>query len=158
MDSINERDIDFIKGKKRVLGELLRIGKIEPGKLINYAEFLDFHSLYKYLTNEREFAEMLEISTDALHRMKNGGKARVLRSIQSELEKIREKQKTDPQGACIEMLKKYKELGFEKGQALRNTEEILRISPKEILKVMQDYQAKQKKVEVVANEGIAFGE
>lgn len=148
MDSINERDIDFIKGKKRVLGELLRIGKIEPGKLINYAEFLDFHSLYKYLTNERGFAEMLEIGTVDLRRMKNGGKARVLRSVQNGLKRIKEKQKIDPQGACIEMLNKYKELGFEREQALRNTEEMLGISPEVLLKIMQDYQAKQKEEEI----------
>lgn len=157
MDSINERDIEFIKGKKRVLGELLRIGKIEPGKLMNYEEFLDFHSLYKYLTNENGFAEILEIKVVDLHRMKHGGRARVLKSVQKELERIKEKQKVDPQGACIEMLNKYIELGLEKGKALQKTEETLEITPEELLKAMQDYQLDQKKVEAEQNEGISIG-
>lgn len=158
MECIGEKDIEFIKEKKRVLEELLRSEQIELGQLINYAQFSNLYAPYKYAMNEREFAETLEITGSGFYGMKHGGKVGVLKNTQKELERIKEKQEIDAQGACIEMLNKYSELGFEREQALRNTEEMLGISPKEMLKIMQDYQAKQKKVEVVANEGIAFGE
>ena len=55
------------------------------------------------------------------------------------------------------MLNKYKELGLEKAQAIKETEEMLGISPELLLKAMKDYEAEQKKREAVQNEGVAIG-
>lgn len=107
--------------------------------------------------NEKEFAEMLGISTEDHYRMKHGGKARILKGIQSELVRIKEKPKIDPQGACVEMLNKCNKLGLTSRQAIKNTEEMLGISPEEMLEIMQDYQAEQKEIKAVANEGATIG-
>ena len=54
------------------------------------------------------------------------------------------------------MLTRYNELGLVKKQALKYTGEILEIELEEILKAMQDYQAKQK--EKKQKQGVAIGE
>ncbi len=92
----------------------------------------------------------------------SGERARILKSrinefIQEEIKEIKELQKTNPNGACIKLLARYKELELPKTQAIKNAEEILGISPEEMLKIMKDYQAEQKKREAVQNEGVAIG-
>lgn len=136
---------------------MLKGGLIKPGQLIDYEQFSNLHELYKYLMNEKEFAVALEITTERLWGIKNGGRTRILKGVQGELVRIKGMQKTDLGKACIEMLNKYKELGLEKAQAIKETEEMLGISPEVLLKAMKDYEAEQKKREAVQNEGVAIG-
>ena len=157
MDSINERNVDFINGKKRVLGELLTNGLIEPGQYMNYEQFLRLYSSYKYLMNEQEFAETLEINIGRLWRIKKGAKTKILKSIQADLERINNIRETDLKKACIEMLNKYNKLGISKKQAIEKTVIVLGISPEVLLKIMQDYQAEQKRVKVTQNRGVILG-
>ena len=95
MNSINEKDIDFAKKKKRIIEELLKGGLIKPGQLIDYEQFSNLHELYKYLMNEKEFAVALEITTERLWGIKNGGRTRILKGVQGELVRIKGMQKTD---------------------------------------------------------------
>lgn len=157
MDSINERNVDFINGKKRVLGELLTNGLIEPGQYMNYEQFLRLYSSYKYLMNEQEFAETLEINIGRLWRIRKGAKTKILKSIQADLERINNIRETDLKKACIEMLNKYNKLGISKKQAIEKTVIVLGISPEVLLKIMQDYQAEQKRVKVTQNRGVILG-
>lgn len=55
------------------------------------------------------------------------------------------------------MLARYNELKVPKTQAIKNTEEVLGMSPEEMLKAMKAYKAEQKKREKPRNEGIAIG-
>lgn len=155
MECIGEKDIEFIKEKKRVLEELLRSEQIELGQLINYAQFSNLYAPYKYAMNEREFAGALEITGSGFYGMKHGGKVGVLKNTQKELERIKEKQKIDAQGACIEMLNKYKELGLTKEQVIKKTGLMLGVSPEEMLKAM-DYSIEQEQAMATQNEGIAI--
>lgn len=92
----------------------------------------------------------------------SGGRARVLKSrinqfLQEEIKEIKKEKETNLNGACIKLLARYNELEVPKTQAIKNTEEVLEITPEEMLKAMKAYKAEQKKREAVKNEGIAIG-
>ena len=57
--------------KQKIIQELVKEGKIEPGQSIEYDYFLKIYEPYIDEINEQEFARILGIKYDGFMRMKN---------------------------------------------------------------------------------------